>query len=600
MNSIIKHSLIALAGITCVSFMSSCNDSFMERFPETDISENMFFHNPEDLEIYCNSFYSYYGLGWGEQLSDAPSDNTLYIEDDYWFQLMRGEMTPDKMWMWSWGSVRNINYMLARMNQVGGAAEDIAHWEGFARLMRAKVYYDMVYNYSDVPWYNRDLQTTDTELLYKTQDSRQLVVDSIMADLDFAVNNMKWGSSRTRIFREAALAWQARIALYEGTTRKYHPELGLNDGDRFLKVAAEAAKKLMDTGEFSISTQDPDGVGAYRAMFCQQDLTGNPEMILFQHFDSKLDWTHNQQYTFDNNFSLSRSLMEDYLYIMDGKAVPFQTVENYDKKTFAEIFENRDPRMAQTFMTPGVVKTGYSGPYRPNQLLGGYPQVKFLPLLNQDMSWTQTATDVPYFRYAEILLIYAEAKAELGTLTQDDVDQTINAIRDRVGLPHANLSEWLSNIDPVQNARYSNVQSTQKGAVLEVRRERRIELEGEGFRLTDLRRWCLGKLMEYTEGAYIPGQGYYDVTGDGEPDIAFMMTQADTDNIPQEDRDKYSLTVYTLESSTIGLSQGDHGYIYIKSQKGKYNFVEPKYYYYPMATQDLVINENLKQNKYWN
>ena len=196
--------------------------------------------------------------------------------------------------------------------------------------------------------------------------------------------------------------------------------------------------------------------------------------------------------------------------------------------------------------------------------------------------------------------MYAEAKAELGILTQDDVNQTINLIRQRAGMPDASLDDWLANIDPVQDERYSNVQSAQKGAVLEVRRERRIELACEGFRYGDLMRWGCGKLFEAAhEGAYIPGMGYYDVTGDGQPDVAIVEKKADIDKIPEEDKQKYKLTVYALEGNTIGLTEGTKGYIYLVAQHNKYTFVSPKYYYYPVATKDITVNENLYQNPFW-
>ena len=209
-------------------------------------------------------------------------------------------------------------------------------------------------------------------------------------------------------------------------------------------------------------------------------------------------------------------------------------------------------------------------------------------------------TDLPIIRYAEVLLMYAEAKAELGTLTQQDVDDTINKLRERVGMPKASLSDWLTNIDPVQQQHYPNVKSNQKGAVYEVRRERRIELACEGFRYDDLMRWACGELFAETpEGAYIPGPGYYDLTGNGDPDVVIVEKKADIDNIPAEDREKYKLTVYALEGNTIGLTEGNKGYIYLVSQRGKYEFISPKYYYYPIAQDDITFNPNLRQNPYW-
>ena len=293
---------------------------------------------------------------------------------------MRGEYRPDNIGKWSWTNIRTVNFMLARTDRVEGDRGEINHYIGLARMFRALIYYSKVKDYSDVPWYSHDLQTTDTELLYKSQDPRSLVVDSIMADLDFAVTHMKTNNSTTRIYRNAALAIQARIALHEGTFRKYHPELKLNDGDRFLKIAVEACRKIMDTKHYSLSTSKESGLPAYQSLFCSADLTQNPEMILVADYDKALGRLHNAQAQFDYNTGLSRSLMEDYLVVEDGQTKYFHEVEGYRTKTVLEIFENRDPRLEQTFMKPGVLNVGTTEPHRAKLNLGGYPQIKFRPL----------------------------------------------------------------------------------------------------------------------------------------------------------------------------------------------------------------------------
>ncbi|MCE9442354.1 RagB/SusD family nutrient uptake outer membrane protein [Bacteroides fragilis] len=596
MCSKIKHILLTACCFTGAGLMTSCNDGFMDRFPETSITEKVFFSSPADLETYTNGMYGYIGASY----SDTPSDNMLYPEDTDIYKMMRGEYRADNIGKWSWSNIRTVNFMLARTGRVEGDRGEINHYIGLARMFRALVYYSKVKDYSDVPWYSHDLQTTDIDLLYKPQDPRALVVDSIMVDLDFAVTHMKTTKSTTRIYRDAALAVQARIALHEGTFRKYHPELKLNDGDRFLKIAVEACQKIMDTKSYSLSTTKESGLPAYQSLFCSTDLTQNPEMILVADYDKALGRLHNAQAQFDYNTGLSRSLMEDYLVVKDGHTEYFHQVEGYKTKTVLEVFENRDPRLEQTFMKPGVLNVGTTEPHRTKLNLGGYPQIKFRPLTFDQIDWGKSYTDLPIIRYAEVLLMYAEAKAELGILTQDDVNQTINLIRQRAGMPDASLDDWLANIDPVQDERYSNVQSAQKGAVLEVRRERRIELACEGFRYGDLMRWGCGKLFEAApEGAYIPGMGYYDVTGDGQPDVAIVEKKADIDKIPEEDKQKYKLTVYALEGNTIGLTEGTKGYIYLVAQHNKYTFVSPKYYYYPVATKDITVNENLYQNPFW-
>lgn len=588
------YKLALLLGIPAV--MSSCNDSFLERYPETSITEKVFFQKVQDLESYTNRMYRFLSASYW----DVVSDNTVYKEDTYDYQLLRNEISPETVGGWSWGNIREVNFMLARTNKVTGDKAEINHYIGMARMFRAKLYYDKVKSYSDVPWYSRDLQTTDTEELYKTQDPRALVVDSIMADLDFAVTHMKEGKSKTRINKDVALALQARIALNEGTFRKYHTELGLNDANRFLEIAVRATEQLMD-GSYSLSETGNDGLEPYESLFCSLDLTKNPEMILVSDYDKGLGRMHNAQQVCDFYHGLSRDLMEDYLVIDGNTTKTFQSVPGYEKMTYKQIFENRDPRLRQTLMWPGYQRASENSPHRLTLGAGGYPQIKFDPRTYDQLSWGNSYTDLPIIRYAEMLLIYAEAKAEMGILTQDDLDKSINLIRKRAGMPTASLDQWLNHIDPIQERRYANVQSSQKGAVLEIRRERRIELACEGFRYGDLMRWKCGKLMENVpQGMYIPGPGMYDTTGDGNPDLAIVRNKAESDAISQEDKEKYKLTIYTLEGNTIGLTEGDKGYIQLVSQIGKFKFEEPKYYYSPIATSDLVLNKNLVQNKYWN
>ena len=139
-------------------------------------------------------------------------------------------------------------------------------------------------------------------------------------------------------------------------------------------------------------------------------------MILVADYDKALGRLHNAQAQFDYNTGLSRSLMEDYLVVKDGHTEYFHQVEGYKTKTVLEVFENRDPRLEQTFMKPGVLNVGTTEPHRTKLNLGGYPQIKFRPLTFDQIDWGKSYTDLPIIRYAEVLLMYAEAKAELGIL----------------------------------------------------------------------------------------------------------------------------------------------------------------------------------------
>lgn len=212
--------------------------------------------------------------------------------------------------------------------------------------------------------------------------------------------------------------------------------------------------------------------------------------------------------------------------------------------------------------------------------------------------------DVPVHRYAEVLLILAEAKAELGTITQADLDATVNVLRDRVGMPHLDLTWANANPDPVQAAKHPNVTGANQGIILEVRRERRVELVFEQIRYDDLMRWHAGKVLEeIPQGMYFPGVGDYDMTGDGVPDIR-LIPEGNT--IPA-DRERNELGVplvyYTVGyiggGATIYLENGVNGGSIVTEDRER-NFIEPKYYYRPVPHTEVVLNPNLYQIFEWN
>lgn len=582
---------------------ASCNKDFLNRIPQTDITPEAFFNNPADLQTYTNGFYSQISASY----SDIGTDNiSTYIAGGEVRNLLNGTLSAATVGAtgWNdWGNLRSINNMLDKVGGVTGDPIAINHYTGIARFFRAMFYFNKIRRYSDVPWYSHALADVDSAL-YKPADPRSMVADSVLKDLEFAVENiLETEGDRTRITKWSALALMSRFCLYEGTYRKYHPEVNLqSDHIRFLEKAVAAAEEIINSKRFSITGTGAEG---YRALFSSPTLNGNREMILWQASNKELGVANNSHTVFNYQWGLSRSLQESFL-MKDGTL--FTAQPDYNKKDFIQVFANRDPRMAETIAYPGF--SNVADPARPFiylLTLGGYDQLKFYP---RDPAlrggWVLNYTSLPIYRYAEVLLNYAEAKAELGTITQAELDMSVNLLRRRVEMPDMQLALANNMIDPILAAYYANVAGVNKGIILELRRERRVETACEGLRFDDLQRWYAGKRIEDAQqGMYITQLGAFDVTGDGRSDVALLPSPTDTSaiaNLPADVR--ASLARYYLKdnsgaNTTIYLTNGTSGHIAFASDVNSKNFIEPKYYYRPIPLQQTVLNPNLKQPFGW-
>ena len=599
MNYIMKrYHILFLIGLMMMAV--SCEKDFLDRYPQTSITPEVFFNTEEDLALYINGMLSM--PGHGMYIADQSSDNLATTAAIEVKTIMTGSPSSQTITGgWGWNRLRTINYFLENYQRAAVTAETKNHYAGLARYYRAKFYHDMVKRFSDVPWYSGTLNPGDEEL-YKTQDARTLVMDSVMADIDFALANVREDVPTGTPDKWAVAVMDAKIALYEGTYRKYHPELELQStADAFLQRAVTAAERIMAAGGFSIhNTGDP--TSDYAALFGSQDLAGNNEMILVNTYDQTKNRSGNQNTSIFGNYeqSPSRDLVQSYL-MADGSRFTDQT--NYATFGFVREFENRDPRLAQTLAYPGWQRAQDSAPYV--QFLAknftGYHQLK--GYVNSTDQVALNSSDVPVHRYAEVLLIMAEAKAELGILTQSDLDNTINKLRDRVGMPHLIFSAANANVDPVLAAKYPNLIGDNRGVILEIRRERRVELAFEDSRYDDLMRWHAGKVLEkIPEGMYFPGVGDYDLTGDEIPDIR-LIPEGQT--IPSE-RERNSLGVplvyYTIGTfgggAAVFLENGVNGGAMVTDNRER-TFLEPKYYYRPVPNTQVVLNPNLKQLFGW-
>jgi hypothetical protein len=409
--------------------------------------------------------------------------------------------------------VRKANLFIDRVQQVPMEQEAIRHWVGVGRFFRALEYHELVKAFGDVPWYGEVLEETDEELLYKSRDSRTLVMDSVLADFQYAAEHVREddGEDGLTVNKYVVLAYMSRVFLFEGTFLKYH-DIDQNKADEYLEAAKWAANEVIGAGKYFLADN-------YREIFNSLDLGGNPEVILYRKYEAGM-LTHslNSYVNKEPQTGPSKDAIETYL-ADDGLPIAISPQYQGDKSIEA-VTANRDPRISYTFVEDELRLNGVASNYSTS----GYATHKFL---NEDIrdlpegNSNLNPTDAPVIRYGEVLINYAEACAELGTLTQDDLDKSINVLRSRNGVNMPALQ--VNGGQPAVNGMiYDDPKREPSVPALlwEIRRERRVELMMEGFRLDDLKRW---KKLEYTDtrdnadinrGAWIKRADYPDLKDD--------------------------------------------------------------------------------------
>lgn len=584
-----KYAIIKLLSLLTGSIVTvSCNDSFLDRYPISEISPENSFQTADDLRLYTNGFY--------EQLpsirniidEDLKTDNVLYssIPEE---QRSHERILPSETGSggWDWEDLRDINLFFDNYQRCSDETGR-NKYEGVARFFRAWFYFDKVKRFGDVPWYETVIQTDDDDLLYKARDSREFIISKIIQDLELAVDKLGDERASDQITRWTALAFLSRVCLYEGTFRKYQTGLGIQGSDTLLQKAYEAAQRVMDESGYTLYTTGNPDID-YRDLFAST--LKEDEVILGRRYSLTLNCMHNVNYYLTSrtqrDIGLTKDLVDSYLQL---NGMPFTDKDGYDTMGFYDEMQSRDRRLAQTIRSLGYQRIGGTATLLPDfaATMTGYQLCKFLSDETQDGDGA-SYQDVAFIRYAEVLLNYAEAKAELGIITQDDIDKSIRLIRSRVGMPNLDMDEANQTPDAVLSALYPNVEGSDKGIILEIRRERRIELVMEGFRWDDLVRWKAGKLLEpHFIGMYFPSLGEFDLDGDGTPDLLLYTGTAPATTASQ------SVEI----GGVLQLTEGDHGNL-IGFKDNTKMFDESRDYLYPLPTGDLLLNENLVQNPNW-
>ncbi|HRT47931.1 MAG TPA: RagB/SusD family nutrient uptake outer membrane protein [Bacteroidales bacterium] len=568
----------------------------LEQLPEATASRNAIFGSKEGLDLYVNSFYTMLPNGNGCTTRDAMSD---YLAVKTVPQFLQEAYSASNSSGWDWGDLRNINYFLKYNVNPAIPADVREDYNGIAKFFRAYFYFEKVKRFGNVPWIGKPLDVSDTTILYGGRDPRTLVMDSVLADINYACSNIKATSepSRSLITKYVAYALKSRICLFEGTFRKYHTELGLeNTANFWLNEAVTAAEAVMNSGIYSIYTTG-GSTKAYRALFTSTSVITS-EVMLAALMDQTLNELHDANWywtsgTYGDKASFIRSFINTYLKI-DG--TPFTDTPGWETMLFKDEVKNRDHRLQQTIRM-GDYKRIVGGVYVPAPPVFSYTFTGYQPIkwtLDDEYYDTRdlNVNDVPLFRYAEVLLNYAEAKAELGTLTDADWANTIGKLRARAGIT-GGLTTKPTVVDTyLQSTYFPDINDP---VILEIRRERGIELCLEGFRFHDILRWKRGELMKMEwNGFYVPELVTpLDLNEDGILDVAFYQGTKPSPAVPgvtYVDVSDKPTNSQRLKNNTYGELTWMNNYPRVWDDKR---------YYYPIPTSALITNPNLGQNPGW-
>lgn len=463
-----------ILSIICIALgFTSCD---LDLAPMDQISDASFWTKSEDFRLATNNLY--WGLANAFQFIDNNSDlaygkgandvsNGSYIAP-----------VSDAEWDDPWKQIHNANYILERAEASALSSSEIGRWVGETRFFRAYNYWKLMKKFGGVPKIEVALNTESPEL-YSERATQKKIVDFILGDLEQAIPSLPKQSEISaaemgRVTQGAALLLRARVALYQGTWEKYHNG---SNADEYLTIAIEAAQALIDSKEYALYKGMGDN--SYKYLFILQGDDSKEAILAMRYY--KLRLTHNWTRELMLNAMTPTKNMADMYLTNEG--LPIEKSNKFQGyNTMKSEFENRDPRMAMTFVVPGskvFIEGGIWAEVNPGFLGSNATHTGYM--LRKFMDETEDALnkigeyDFKEFRYGEGLLILAEALYEKnGQITDTELNLTINELRKRVNMP------LLTNQFVIDNG--LDMQE-------EIRRERTVELAFEGYRRDDLRRW---------------------------------------------------------------------------------------------------------------
>lgn len=518
-----KNNILALLGATAF-VLCGCND-VLDR-PQLNSPEDSpaYWSKEDNLRLYANEYYPNFFQGYNTSynIDYAPvrgytfSDDCVSTNVQTHFESNVPDERPatatPQAWMsqyagpsWYFGWVRKSNIFLDRISTISKSTlskEACAHWTGVAKFFKALEYSRLVASFGDVPYFEKDFNEKQYDVMYKDRTPRGEVMDSVYQNFKFALDNVRKNDGAQFVNKYVVAGFVARWMLFEGTWQKYH----LNDqvrAKKYLEFARDAAEIVMNSGKYMIMTD-------FRSLFGSEDLGLNKECLLYRHYDAGQNVTHciasySNGYEAQNP-AINLSTVKAFI-CNDGKAWQNSSAQNANSFSIADLVKTRDPRFEATFWHQAKVQSAsllYVCKFIDRE---GPTHASDASIPAKYGSNTNT-NDFPVMRYSEVLLSWIEAKAELATLgsspvTQSDIDKSINVIRNRpldteaVAKGVKKTAPMDLNNLPVDPSRDNDVSAL----IWEIRRERRMEFVFEHSRLLDIKRW---KKIQYMSAATCP------------------------------------------------------------------------------------------------
>jgi hypothetical protein len=515
-----KKLLTIITLVAAGLYITSCED-FLDRPSLTTMNDQTYWTSENNLRLFANGFYENYFVGynsaWGVEYAPLRG---YYFADDFTSAGKQGgfeTQAPESRaststavaWLttyagpsWNFSWVRKSNLYLERIDAMKGVYitdEAYNHWSAVARFFRGYEYSRLVSVFGDVPYYDKVVLDTEIDLLYKDRDSRTLVMDKVYDDFSYVLDNMRVSDGNVQYLnRFIAASYISRFMLFEGTWQKYQ-ENDQTKAQKYLEMAAEAADLVMKSNLYSFTSN-------FRALFGSENLAGNKEVIMYRTYDAAIGVTHHvasYSNTTESQGPAPNLWLAKSFICKDGKPYQSSSVANADKLDIANMTVTRDSRFEATFWSAPKKESAtllYADKFidrvGPTYYPGPYPA----------MYGSNTNTnDAPVIRYAEVVLNWIEAKAELATIggtavTQADIDASINAIRSRP-LDAVATSKGIVKTAALSLAALPDDPDRDPDVpplLWEIRRERRMEFVFEHSRLLDLKRW---KKINYMDGA---------------------------------------------------------------------------------------------------